>query len=276
MASKDSDKQFWTDPKDYGLPWVEIKSLKPSAGPENPEKLEVLAEQVKVVPVSKGEISPIVEPKTQKPEKKSSPSDQKNIAQKATETVKKPKSKRSWIWVVLVLALIISGVIAWQLTSNPSEAPIIQNEVSSLDETPKLNSTESQVPEETPSSEETQEADNQWIIENNSEENPNISKPADSGTTIAQKVSGNLIRIEAQEERPQYFIVAGSLPTEAEALKLASNFQKKSADVYLIIPYSDSKNFRLAIGKYGSFRLAAEELEKIKSQYIEELWILKY
>jgi hypothetical protein len=276
MAAKDSDKQIWTDPKDYGLPWVDIKPLKPLEISKSSENLEKTIVQIQPEPSAKETASVQVETPATTEQKKSVQSKQKPLKQKPKGSEAVSKSSGSWIWVVLILALIICSVIAWQLFYKDSEPIISQIEAPRLEETPKLSTTQDQLSDEVTSSEETQGGDNQEINENSSVENPNISKPADSGTTIAQKVFGNLIRIESQEERPQYFIVVGSLPSEADALKLASDFQAKSAEVFLILPYSESKNYRLAIGKYRSFRMAAEELEKIKSQYIEELWILKY
>ena len=106
--------------------------------------------------------------------------------------------------------------------------------------------------------------------------NPNISKPAETGTTIANSVPGTIVRIESKAERPQYFIVVGSLPNENLALDEAKNYQGKAAEIFLIAPYEESRNYRLAVGKYNSFKSAAEDLERIKSNYSESLWILKY
>ena len=111
-------------------------------------------------------------------------------------------------------------------------------------------------------------------IINNS--NPNISNPEESGTTIANSVPGTIVRIESKAERPQYFIVVGSLPNENLALDEAKNYQGKAAEIFLIAPYEESRNYRLAVGKYNSFKSAAEDLERIKSNYSESLWILKY
>ncbi|TDQ18797.1 hypothetical protein DFQ04_0605 [Algoriphagus boseongensis] len=278
MAVKDSGKQVWSDPKDYGLPWVEIKPLKPKSEVVAPkvEPVEKIQTEVEK-PVSAPE--PVIEtPKVIAKEEKKPAQEKKTTSEKPAKATpkKEAKSSGSWVWIVVVFALLLVSAIIWQLqTGNQSELPVQEKSVPAANE-PVITTAPEQSNTEIASAEETQASETQEAKENIPVENPNISKPTDSGTTIANNVSGKLIRIEAQEERPQYFIVVGSLPNEADALKLAPNYQAKSAEVYLILPYAESSNFRLAIGKYRSFRVAAEELEKIKSQYTEELWILKY
>ena len=118
--------------------------------------------------------------------------------------------------------------------------------------------------------------DNQEAIISINNSNPNLSKPAQTGTTIANTVSGNLIRIESKAEKVRYFIVVASLPNEQLALELADNFSGKSPERYLIAPYETSPNYRIAIGKFDTWKAAADEVARIKSQYSEDLWILNY
>ena len=184
MTTNESDKKQWTDPKDFGLPWVEIKPLK--VKPKPAESSSIGLEEAK-----------------------------------------------------------------------PGPIPIPVQSETTFDES-------------------TQKAEIEVDKESSSQVSQNNVPSIQYGTTIAQSISGNLIRVESQAERPQYFIIVGSVPSEADALKLIPDFQAKVPEVYLISPYSESKNYRVAIRKFTSFRAAAEELDKIKSQYSEELWILKY
>ena len=276
MATKDSEKKQWTDPKDYGLPWVEIKPLKTKesslAVPSEPEKKPELVLPTENVQVQEASSSA---EKLQTPEVKQSKSVETKKA-KVEKSAKKEEGSQSWIWVVLILALVLVAVIVLQMLGTKPEVAAqepVQESIPPTVETPAIQSTTSI---ESASTDTVQKTVNQAQKEISQELNPNISKSADSGTTIANKVTGRLIRIEAKEERPQYFIVVGSLPNEADALKQVPDYQAKAAEVYLILPYAESKNYRLAIGKYGSFKSAAEALDQIKSQYTEALWILKY
>ena len=119
-------------------------------------------------------------------------------------------------------------------------------------------------------------AGNQEAITSINNSNPNLSKPAETGTTIANTVKGNLIRIESKAEKVRYFIVVASLPNEQLALELAENFSGKSQERFLITPYESSPNYRIAIGKFDTWKAAADEVARIKSQYSEDLWILNY
>jgi hypothetical protein len=129
--------------------------------------------------------------------------------------------------------------------------------------------------ENTPT-EETQIIENQDSI---SKSNSSLEEPAETpqtGTTIDRTVTETLIRVESKSDRPQYFIVVGSLPNERMALSESEQYMDRASSIYLILPYEDVKNYRLAIGSFTSFRKASEELETVKDQYTEALWILKY
>lgn len=275
MAGKDSDKNQWKDPKDFGLPWVEIKPIKEISPLAEPVQEEGNSENPEAIPLLKAnsiaEKTPVAETG-----KKKSEVQEKLSSKPANKTSKDKKSSFAWAWIVVVLAVAVVALIFWQMQS--------PNSVESL---PTLAETKPEIPDPKPveeqdslaltsKTEEFQDSENQESFEKKSQADLNISKPAESGTTIAQSVKGNLIRIENQTERPQYFIVVGSLPSEQDAMKLAPGYQARVPEVFLIYPYAESSNYRLAIGKFTSFRKAAEELEKIKSQYTEELWILKY
>ena len=124
--------------------------------------------------------------------------------------------------------------------------------------------------------EEIQAAENQTPeIELPSSELSAIQKP-ETGTTIDRTVLGTLIRVESKGERSTYYIIVGSLPSEELALAEVPQYQKRVPSVYLISPYDDTRNYRLAIGSFGSFTKANEELARIKADYTEALWILKY
>lgn len=275
MADKDSEKKQWTDPKDYGLPFVEITPIRVKAKPVVEEAPKVITEP-EVQPEA---TAPLAVEHTSKPVSEEKKEEKKSEKQVQSPSINRPaESKKSsvWVWAVVLIGLGIVSVIIWQIQSqlNPSspENPGEKTEESIAENQPITT----QVAPETTPSEQNQPTVNQDSITSIINSNPNISKPAETGTTIANSVTGNLIRIESKTERPQYFIIVGSLPSEKLAIEEATVYFGRTSDVYMIMPYEGVSNYRLAIGKFGSFKTAAEELEKIKSQYSEALWILKY
>ncbi|WP_332910594.1 hypothetical protein [Algoriphagus boritolerans] len=244
------------------------------------------AEELQVSPIVNMEIKQEVEtliPAISDGNPEPIPTDTPVTVEDKAETVKtvstsKPENKKTaaWVWIVLVLGLALVGFIIWQIQSQSTPSTNVQQaENSKVSPEEERTSTASTEPESTPT-EQNQITENHDSIVNQSISNPNISKPAETGTTIANIASGNLIRIESKAERPQYFIIVGSLPNEKLAIEEANQYFGKSPEIYLISPEEGSRNYRLALSKFGSFRLAADELERIKSQYTEELWILKY
>lgn len=284
MAAKDSENRQWTDPKDFGLPFVEIKPLnfkveEAKAKSDTPPVPEVKKEHKPVLAsTSSQEKEPIGSEKigevpTSEPFKPKPKAEKKPATKAPIPTAKK---SNTWVWVVVVLAMAVVSVIVWQLmgsgqlTEPKSDQPIVESKPA---ETSPVAPTPS---EEITATEESQITVNQDSIAVINNSNPNISKPTESGTTIANSVPGTIVRIDSKADRPQYFIVVGSLPNESLALDEAKNYQGKAAEIFLIAPYEESRNYRLAVGKYSSFKSAAEDLERIKSNYSESLWILKY
>jgi hypothetical protein len=273
MLAKDSDKKQWSDPKDYGLPYIEITPLKPKAVEETPviqEMSETPAVEQEMTPVA---AAPQIEPSSLKHES-TQQNNQESLKKVAAPTqAEEPKKSSSWVWAVLLIGLGIVAVIIWQITTNQQGS-----ESGQAFEIVNSPTNETSVSASSPSTiaDQNQPVENQGTIDSVSNSNPNISKPAETGTTIAARASGNLIRIDSKGERPQYFIIVGSLPNEKLALEEANGYFGRSSELYLIAPYDGGRNYRLALYKFGSFNAAAEKLGEIKSQYTEELWILKY
>lgn len=269
MSVKDTDTREWSDPKDYGLPFVEITPLKPHQAILK-EKQEV--NQKETVISEKKSVEPVKEPIVVSVDKpKSEPAKIKDLPKPKVE---KKEAKNAWVWIVLVLALAVVGVIIWQLQLNRSEVTSIQTSSAKPEE--KIVQNQPVPLAETTVTDTAVSTDNQEAIISINNSNPNLSKPAETGTTIANTVKGNLIRIESKAEKVRYFIVVASLPNEQLALELAENFSGKSQERFLITPYESSPNYRIAIGKFDTWKAAADEVARIKSQYSEDLWILNY
>ena len=276
MSAKDSDNKQWPDPKDYGLPFVEITPLRAKAMAEEVS----LADELTSPPVPET-ITPVpvvseLETEPAKPvEEITSIAGQQAKTPVASKHGEEEKSSL-WVWAVILIGLGIVAVIVWQIMANQNtqaSKPVFEIVDEPATETPAVTA---DFPAETTATDQNQPVVNQDSITPSNISNPNISKPAETGTTIANTASGNLIRVESKAERPQYFIIVGSLPNEKLALEEANQYYGKSAELYLIAPHDGGRNYRLALSKFGSFKLASEKLEEIKSQYKEELWILKY
>lgn len=279
MSAKDSDKHQWTDPKDYGLPYVEITPIQSKASSMDKTPHEPLAEPQTFAKVEAETVIPVFSEPTNGNSEVLKKSEEVAPSKVSDPVLIKPVSEKkssSWVWAVVLIGVGIVAVIVWQIQSNMNSGnpePVFEILEEPTNET--LPTRVDPTPESTPT-EQNQGIVNQDSIRSINNSNPNIPKPAETGTTIANIPSGTLIRVESKAERPQYFIIVGSLPNEKLATEEANQYFGRSSEIYLITPFDGGSNYRLAIAKFGSFRLAAEELERIKSQYTEALWILKY
>lgn len=286
MAAKETENQQWSDPKDFGLPFVEVKAIS--------KKTETLADKSSDIPVTKEKtkkkVLESVAPSQEAEDVKLTENQSSEVAQVKKESSKevkvKPVSTRSdspvskssttWIWIVIFLAIAVVSVIVWQLMGNSSDqgdkTSKGESEISAVKETPPT-------PEPTANlsgADTTQNSSKQDSLAVGQDSNLNISKPAESGTTIANTEPGNLIRIDSKGPRTRYFIVVSSLPNEKLALEVAGGFAKRSQELYLISPYENSPNYRVAIASFDSWNSASNEMARIKSEYTEDLWILNY
>ena len=276
MASKTSDNSQWMDPKDYGLPFVEITPLRPEPilkeKNEEPAKEEVVQKRELLEPIVIQKAEPVGTEVAKKLEAK--PKKHAPIPREAKEASEK-KSSILWVWIAAFLAFIIVGVVIYQIQKGSSSDTV---ENGSEAESAIFENNQNQGVEELKNNpaQEIQTTENQQtIIDSTSIEIQPVQTPQ-TGTTIESKQSGTLVLIESKKERPQYFIVVGSLPSESLAVKEAALYYDRAPTLFLIYPYDDVTNYRLAIGAFGSFSSATAELERAKGLYTEALWILKY
>ena len=276
MASKTFDNSQWTDPKDYGLPFVEITPLRPV--PVSKEKKKEPLEDVVVqeLELLEKEVILAAVPQIADVSKESKPKSEKSVptAREAKEIQEKKRSN-AWVWIAAILAIAIVVVIIFQIQKESFD---FNTENASETESLSLENNQKQAAEELKNApaQEIQTAGFQEVIPDSISNQIQPVQTPQTGTTIESKQSGTLVRIESKKERPQYFIVVGSLPSEALAVKEAALYYERAPTLYLILPYDDVKNYRLAIGAFGSFSSAAAELERAKGLYTEALWILKY
>ncbi|SFU12612.1 hypothetical protein SAMN04489724_4130 [Algoriphagus locisalis] len=264
MTGKTTDNKHWTDPKDYGLPYVEVVPLAQTDAPKREE--EVIA-PIDVSEVKKRTIQS-VKPSFAEEEKASKP-------EQKEQKIEAKKSNNSWIWIAAVLALAVVLVIIWQMNKsvvpNQDSEELVSGPIEGLaaeeNDAVSLNSTPT---------EETQLSDNQPSISDSITSVSPVAESAQTGTTIASEVSGTLVRVEEKASRPYFYVVVGSLPNEAMAIEEAQKYMDRAETVYLILPYEDVTNYRLAIAGSIGFTEMTEELARVKDQYTEDLWILKY
>ena len=284
MAKKESIKQIWSDPKDFGLPPVDITPL------GNPELKKIdrkvasnvkedtsptdMINAAKVEAIKKAKISKEVAEEREKV----SESNSKTV----TSQIESDKKSNSWVVLVLLVGLAIVSMIIWQLFM---DKPATETQLKEIAEVEK-ESVKNVTPELSVKNDAGIDSVQGTSTDNISLEDEKVeqkesslvesSKNTESGTTIENKERGELIRVETKPNPSQYFIIVGSLPTERLALAEASNYWNRVDILYLLSPTEDSKNYRLAIGQFSGFTPANAELQRVKDDYKEALWILKY
>ncbi len=262
MAEKESSPKQWSDPKDFGLPFVEITPLS-SAKSKTKVKETQAEEVVQVADTSKVETAP-------KQEKKKDSKQTRPISPPQAPSAKKSSSK-TWVWVVVFAFIGALSVIVWQLQSESilssdlgdqgtkelaQDLPVANKELVTAAAAPDTLAKEDSLTTSTAAT--------------------NLTTTANSGTNLAPTNPVSLTPITAKGEKKRFFLVIASLPTETLIKDFAAKMTVRPAAMYLITPYTDSPNYRLAVGKFDSWNAASEELNRVKAQYAADLWILNY
>jgi hypothetical protein len=264
MAEKESSPKQWSDPKDFGLPFVEITPLssaksKTKAKEVQPEVVVPVAETTKIETAPKQEKKkdtkqsrPVTDPKS-RPEKKS--------------------SSKTWVWVVVFAFVGAVSVIVWQLQSGSLLSSDLGDQ--------GTKELAQDLPEEKKETVEvtTAPATDSLAKEDSLASAPaatNLPPTANSGTNLASTNPVSLSPITSKGEKKRFFLVIASLPNESLIKDFAAKMTVKPTTMYLINPYTNSPNYRLAIGKFDTWNAASDELAKVKAQYAADLWILNY
>ncbi len=85
-----------------------------------------------------------------------------------------------------------------------------------------------------------------------------------------------LTEVTSRGERPRYFLVVASFIDEDMARDHSDRLLKQGRNTFLVYPYGEIAYYRLAIGQFTSFALASEEISRVKDDFEENLWVLKY
>jgi hypothetical protein len=258
MAEKESNPKQWSDPKDFGLPFVEISPLSKSKSKAKETKVSEpapLEELPKTPPVD------IVEKK-----KETKPSRPVEAPKPPVKNVEK-KSK-TWVWVVVFAFIGAVSVIVFQLKINqgPIEGNVevpVTPPITALPQKPQVDSSALSAVDSLPAQDST-------VI--TISELPTVSTT--SGTSIATKPK--ITRITQKEGTTKYFLVVGSFATEEETDRFIQKMGNKFAEYQLIYPYEGSANYRLAAGSFNSWNEASTKLTELKAQQSNGYWILKF
>ena len=257
MAEKDSNPKQWSDPKDFGLPYVEVNPLSSvksnSKAPDHAPSFEL----PKTSPVA--DENKKVETKTSRP------------AVASTTAAKSEKKKvKTWVWVV-VFAIIIGGT-AIIIQLKISQESVVENEnliFSPLDTAAlRKNFADSfNLAKSNLSSLPNQDSSVIFDFELN-------STSTNFGTSIA--TNPRVKRVEQKEGNTSYYLVVGSFASEQETTRYIQNLGDKFAEYYLVYPFKKNQNYRLAIGSYSTWKEASAKLKEMNAQDSTGYWILNY
>jgi hypothetical protein len=276
MANKENKKLTEDQDKDFGFPFVDVVPLEVQALNENDsEKIEETEEAPiigEVEPVLEEEIkADITESSEQSQESKGTGTSTKPIEIKRQDrtiaTKERKSSNKTPIFLSLtLLVLIVLGAMAYFLYylpeyGNPNDAQIAE-EVT----TPAI-------PEESPTSIAVEpDLDDVVVSEGIEEERTSDVIAAD----VAQNQAPTLTLIQSRAGSPRYFIIVGSVVNENFARREAEKYLSDGYDTWIVFPYGDIRNFRIAIGQFESLEAATPDWEAAKKVYGNEIWILKY
>jgi hypothetical protein len=256
MVEEYSDKFPGQNENNYGFPFVEVTPL------ENTNKKKVSAI-----------IEPIIENTPMKPDNKPI-SIKENI--QAASSVKKKRSQLPLQFSLVMLILIILSVMAYFLYFIPDgERDQDAQDVISQKVEPGKIVVEDKEPE-LPVESKVEEAEYSQEGEGKEDEEMENNSVALAAPPTVPVISGTINKVTQKAAVPEYFIIISSTASEKVALEEAQKLIDNNNEVWVIYPYGEATNYRLAIGKYSAFPEATEALEKIKADFNASIWILKY
>ncbi|MDA0315162.1 MAG: SPOR domain-containing protein [Bacteroidetes bacterium] len=260
MAEKESNPKQWSDPKDFGLPFVDISPL---------SELKSKAKEAKVTePTLSLEL-----PKTASvvaEEKKQETKPSRPVAALTPAEKNKKKKSKTWVWVLLFAFIAAVSIIVFQLKI--IYAPIEGNE--NLVVNPPITPITPKPLVDSALLAQTN-ADSLPIKDSTLISNSELSSAsANSGISIA--INPKITRVDQKEGKTRYFLVVGSFGSEEETARYIQKVGNKFSEYYLVYPYGQNPYYRLAIGAYGTSKEASIKLTEMKAQNANRYWILNY
>jgi hypothetical protein len=257
MAEKDSNPKQWSDPKDFGLPYVEVSplsSLKSNAkAPDQDPSVDL--PQTSSLPIED--------------KKKDTKTSRPAVASTSGVNGEKKKAK-TWVWVALFAIILAVTAIIIQLKN--SQEAVVENE--NLVVAPLDTATLSKHFED---SYKLAKSNLDSLSNQDSTVNSDFelnSTSTNSGTSIA--TNPKVKRVKQKEESIRYYLVVGSFASEQETARYIQNSGDKFTEFYLVYPFKKNQNYRLAIGSYSTWKEASAKLKEMNAQDSTGYWILNY
>ena len=249
---KDTENNPNSADKDYGFPFVKVEPLQTSLQNETSVQSEDEKEKETVQKETLNE--PVSKPAAIKFESRETPE-------------RKKKSQVPLLFSLVLLIVIVLASMAYFLYYLPNQkeetaiADIAEEKTDEPQNLPEIVEIEEAV------------ASKQDSVVTEVVETVPAEVPA---PTFAASSGGNLIILKTKESASYYHLVVASLPNEKIAREEAQVLLDKGKDIWLIFPSGDTKNYRLSVGKYSSFKSATDDLAAAKADINESTWILKY
>lgn len=277
---KNSNNNDFKEDQEYGFPFVEVVPLAlnpesfheeiPTQEIEESETSAIADEEQTVATTEdiKQEVAPEIEPvvvenpKTESVEIK--PIEIKK-ADRTFQTANKKKSSGPLIMILTLLILVVLGAMAYflyylpEVENGQQTANVeVQEETTNLQSESPIETNEQPIAAEAPEAE---------IEEEVIHEAPE---------PIVTQTSPELTLIQSRDANPRYFIVVASVISERLARGEAEKFMGMDKNTWIIFPYGDIRNYRIAVGKFDNIESATEAWETAKGEFGEAIWILKY
>jgi uncharacterized protein (UPF0333 family) len=257
MAEEYSDKFQGQNESNYGFPFVEVTPLENT----NKKKASVNKEPIIENAPPKAEKEPISIKESIKP----------------APMVKKKRSQLPLQFSLVMLILIILSVMAYFLYFIPEG----EGDQEALEMVPQKIEPEKLAVEERepelliePRAEDPESIQEE---ESKGEENLGVKSELSAAPAPVASISGGINKVTQKATVPEYFIIVSSTASEKVALEQAQELiNNNNNEVWVIYPYGETTNYRLAIGKYSALAEATEALEKRKADFDASIWILKY
>ena len=257
MAEKDSNPKQWSDPKDFGLPYVEVKPLS----------------SVKSIPKAADQAPSFDLPKTipfAVEDKKVETNTSRGAVASTTAEKSEKKKVKTWVWVVVIA--IIAAITSIIIQLNSTQKPVSEQEIlvaGPLDTAALSKHFEDSFKLAKSNLDSLANQDSSGISDFDL-----TSTSTNSGTSIA--TIPVVKRVEQKEGNPRYYLVIGSFASEQETARYIQNSGLEFSEYYLVYPFKKNQNYRLAIGSYSTWKEASVKLKEMNAQDSTDYWILNY
>ncbi|MCH7403763.1 hypothetical protein ACFOUP_08975 [Belliella kenyensis] len=270
MEKKEDKKYTDMEDKDFGFPFVEVLPLdeieeakkhviaKESTSTEN----HLEEESIESTEVTKKELS--VKPL------ESMPATSTKVGHSRVETYKDSSKKNKGNGLYLILSLFVVLILA-SMGYFFYYLPAMENQQLKAN---LLNTSDIESSSQDAAILTEKKSDNdESLAQNESTEDGLISGSSEILSQVKEPV---LTVIEGRSSSPRYFIVVGSVLNERHAQREAQKYLEDGYDTWIIHPYGEISNFRIAIGQFESLEASTPDWEAAKNVYGKEIWILKY